>query len=96
MESWLSGLRRTTGNRVWADTPPRVQIPNSPPNKNRNFDTKRIGVTVLTFWQKRRVCGTFAPGGLKRKPGQVCFPGRVFAFEGLYGLLVVLIIVKRV
>ena len=31
MESWLSGLRRTTGNRVWADTPPRVQIPNSPP-----------------------------------------------------------------
>ena len=68
----------------------------APPDKNRNSDTKRIGVTVLTFWQKRRVCGTFAPGGLKRKPGQVCFPGRVFAFEGLYGLLVVLIIVKRV
>ena len=33
MESWLSGLRRTTGNRVWAYTPPRVQIPNSPPKK---------------------------------------------------------------
>ena len=33
MESWLSGLRRTTGNRVWAYTPPRVQIPNSPHNK---------------------------------------------------------------
>ncbi len=32
MESWLSGLRRTTGNRVWAYTPPRVQIPNSPPD----------------------------------------------------------------
>ena len=31
MESWLSGLRRTTGNRVWGDTSPRVQIPNSPP-----------------------------------------------------------------
>ena len=30
MESWLSGLRRTTGNRVWGDTSPRVQIPNSP------------------------------------------------------------------
>ena len=30
MESWLSGLRRMTGNRVWAYTPPRVQIPNSP------------------------------------------------------------------
>ena len=33
MESWLSGLRRTTGNRVWAYTPPRVQIPNSPPEQ---------------------------------------------------------------
>ena len=32
MESWLSGLRRTTGNRVWGDTSPRVQIPDSPPN----------------------------------------------------------------
>ncbi len=31
LESWLSGLRRTTGNRVWGDTSPRVQIPNSPP-----------------------------------------------------------------
>ncbi len=30
MESWLSGLRRTTGNRVWGDTSPRVRIPNSP------------------------------------------------------------------
>ena len=31
MESWLSGLRRTTGNRVYVDSVPRVQIPNSPP-----------------------------------------------------------------
>ena len=30
VESWLSGLRRTTGNRVWGDTSPRVRIPNSP------------------------------------------------------------------
>ena len=31
MESWLSGLRRTTGNRVYVDSVSRVQIPNSPP-----------------------------------------------------------------
>jgi hypothetical protein len=31
MESWLSGLRRTTGNRVRVNSPPRVQIPDSPP-----------------------------------------------------------------
>ncbi len=38
MESWLSGLRRTTGNRVTANTRSRVQIPNSPPwRKPRNL-----------------------------------------------------------
>ncbi|MBP3426883.1 MAG: hypothetical protein J6M47_01325 [Clostridia bacterium] len=26
--------RRTTGNRVWADTPPWVQIPDSAPEKS--------------------------------------------------------------
>ena len=35
MESWLSGLRRTTGNRVYVNSVPRVQIPNSPPEKKR-------------------------------------------------------------
>ena len=38
MESWLSGLRRTTGNRVRADTPPWVQIPNSPLEKSCKRD----------------------------------------------------------
>lgn len=52
-------------------------------NKNRNFDTKRIGVTVLTFWQKRRVCGTFAPSGPKRKPGQVVFMVGFLPLRGL-------------
>ena len=33
LESWLSGLRRTTGNRVTAYTRSRVQIPDSPPVK---------------------------------------------------------------
>ena len=32
VESWLSGLRRTTGNRVYVNSVPRVQIPNSPPD----------------------------------------------------------------
>ena len=31
MESWLSGRRRTIGNRVYGNPVPRVQIPNSPP-----------------------------------------------------------------
>ena len=51
----------------------------------RNFDTKRIGVTVLTFWQKRRVCGTFAPSGPKRKPGQVVFMVGFLPLRGLRG-----------
>ena len=33
MESWLSGRRRTTGNRVTVMSGSRVQIPNSPPLK---------------------------------------------------------------
>ncbi len=32
MESWLSGRRRTTGNRVYLIRVTRVQIPNSPPS----------------------------------------------------------------
>ncbi len=31
MEKWLSGLRRTTGNRVNVDSVSRVQIPSFPP-----------------------------------------------------------------
>ena len=77
--------------------------------RGRGFDPLRVhqirtviliqsvsGLRFLLFWQKRRVCGTFAPSGLKRKPGQVCFPGRVFAFEGLYGPRVAFVIVERV
>ncbi len=33
MESWLSGRRRTTGNRVYVNSVTRVQIPNSPPTQ---------------------------------------------------------------
>ena len=70
---------------IWGERVARVRIPPSPPNKNRNFDTKRIGVTVLTFWQKRRVCGTFAPSGPKRKPGQVVFMVGFLPLRGLRG-----------
>lgn len=62
-----------------------VSLRRSFTNKNRNFDTKRIGVTVLTFWQKRRVCGTFAPSGPKRKPGQVVFMVGFLPLRGLRG-----------
>ena len=45
MERWLSGLRRTIGNRVWAYTPPRVQIPLSPPKFRESFEkTARVFV----------------------------------------------------
>ena len=30
-ERWLSGLKRTPGEREWANTPPWVRIPVSPP-----------------------------------------------------------------
>ena len=74
-----------------------VQLSSPPPNKNRNFDTKRIRVAVLTFLCENAVfAALLARSGLKRKPGQVILPGRVFAFEGLCGPLVALVIVKRV
>ena len=31
VERWLSGLKRTPGEREWANTPPWVRIPVSPP-----------------------------------------------------------------
>ena len=40
MESWLSGLRRTTGNRVTANTRSGVRIPLSPPEKKQPLSTK--------------------------------------------------------
>ena len=42
MESWLSGRRRTTGNRVYVDSVTRVQIPNSPPPKDTDIDTMSV------------------------------------------------------
>ena len=36
-----------TGNRVKANTLPRVRIPISPPYKNANIDTMRIEVSVF-------------------------------------------------
>ena len=46
MESWLSGRRRTTGNRVTVMSGSRVQIPDSPPVYHRNSD--RIAVVFLS------------------------------------------------
>ena len=45
MESWLSGRRRTTGNRVTVMSGSRVQIPDSPPYCHRSSD--RITVVFL-------------------------------------------------
>ena len=74
-----------------------VRIPPSPPNKNRNFDTKRIEVTVLTFLCENAVFAALLPySGLKRKPGQVvCLVG-FLPLWGLCGPRVALVIVERV
>ena len=52
----------------------------SPPNKNRNFDTKRIGVTVLNFYAKTLRLRHFCTQRPQKKTRPGCFPGRVFAF----------------
>ena len=56
---WICGIWRGTEvvitGRSWkplGGNATGVRIPYSPPNKNRNFDTKRIGVTVLNFYAK--------------------------------------------
>lgn len=44
LQRWLSGLRRTTGNRVYLVRVPRVQIPLSAVNKNSH-----VGRVVAVF-----------------------------------------------
>ena len=51
MESWLSGRRRTIGNRVGVMSVSRVQIPNSPPEVSCN----------------RKIAALFASGDKNRK-----------------------------
>ena len=44
------------------------------PNKNRNFDTKRIGVTVLTFFGKNGVfAALLPPAASKENPARFVF-----------------------
>ena len=50
------------------------------PNKNRNFDTKRIEVTVLAFYAKILCLWHFCTQRPQKKTRPGCFPGRVFAF----------------
>ena len=52
MEKYPSGRRGSPAKGVVCESAARVQIPPSPPNKNRNFDTMRIKVAVLSFCQK--------------------------------------------
>ena len=56
----------------------------SPPNKNPNFDTRRIKVRVLALYPEIAVFAAVLPRvGLNEKPGQVvCLVG----FERLWGL----------
>lgn len=38
----MSGLSRTPGKRVWVNSPPRVRIPPSPPNRDPS-DASHLG-----------------------------------------------------
>ena len=55
MESWLSGLRRTTGNRVYVNSVPRVQIPNSPPQRRLSINSLSTGGVFLAGKQPNRL-----------------------------------------
>ena len=48
MEKWLSGRRRTIGNRVYVDSVSRVRIPSSPPIETAEFITSSA-VSSLFF-----------------------------------------------
>ena len=47
MQRWLSGLRRTIGNRVTADTRPEVQILFSAPKNGTDFCLFHFFVTTI-------------------------------------------------
>ena len=66
MESWLSGRRRTIGNRVGVMSVSRVQIPNSPPEVSCN---RKIAALFACGDKNRK---TARKGGkLTRKVGKV-------------------------
>jgi hypothetical protein len=45
----VTGIKNLLGINGFCTTLSRVQIPPSPPKKNRDFDTMGIKVTVLNF-----------------------------------------------
>ena len=64
MESWLSGRRRTIGNRVGVMSVSRVQIPNSPPKVSWNRKVSALFALPVAKLQFRR------QGGTDRRPFQ--------------------------
>lgn len=42
----MSGLSRTPGKRVWVNSPPRVRIPPSPPNRDPS-DASHLGFFLV-------------------------------------------------
>ena len=58
LESWLSGRRRTIGNRVGVMSVSRVQIPDSPP-EIRTFLKEKVRIflfseRIKTFWENKK------------------------------------------
>ena len=63
MESWLSGRRRTIGNRVGVMSVSRVQIPNSPPKRAETLVSALFALPVAKLQFRRQ-------GGTDRRPFQ--------------------------
>jgi hypothetical protein len=47
-ERWLSGLKRTPGEREWANTPPWVRIPVSPPDFKRHRNARLSAASIAS------------------------------------------------
>ena len=74
-----------------------VRLPSPPPNKNRNFDTKRIEVTVLTFLCENAVfAALLSTAASKENPARFVYLVGFLPLWGLCGPRVALVIVESV
>jgi hypothetical protein len=58
----MSGLSRTPGKRVWVNSPPRVRIPPSPPNRDPS-DASHLGFFLGRHGNSVRSVAALAPCG---------------------------------
>ena len=58
-KEWYPSGKGAVLKTVRRDERARVRIPPAPPNKHRNFDTKRIRIAVLSFCPKALIASAF-------------------------------------